>query len=698
MKSFNFTTFATLALTFVISLLLNNKLQAQISNQTLTPADASVCPGDSTTISTASSDAGVKYYLRDNADSSIVEGPVVGNGSALTFNTGPLTSATSYHVYAEQTSSAMDFDGVDDIVNTTNLVPWDNSSTLMCWYKSADFSSGALFVWGSPIVNNYAVLEFRYVNPSFNYIRFYQPQTTFPSVLPHPNNPNDWHHVAIVQDGAATRLYLDGQLASTGFVPSPTNPTQTSLGAGLFNNLIQLHSDGLIDEMSHWDTVLSPAQINQYMNQPLAGNEPNLDLYYSFESVSGNTLPDESTGSNDGIMMNMSANPLVPGVFPGDSAFMNQIITIGVDTLPVVSGGPNQTVCEGDSITLNGAGAATYVWDNNVSDGVPFASTSSTTYNVIGTDGNGCVGTSHVMVTVNTLPTVDAGTDQLICSGDSVTLSGSGANSYTWDNSVMDGVAFTPSATATYTVIGTDSNNCKDSDQMTVTLRAAPIVSAGQDLDVCDGDSVTLMGSGASTYTWNNNVQDGVTFLPSASSDYIVTGTDTAGCSASDTVSVSIITVDATVSVSGITLTANATNATYQWLDCDNGFASIAGETNAAFTPTANGNYAVAVTEMGCTDTSACENVIVVGMDAAAQIDFDVFPNPSNGQIRVTVHGLETLEAELQVIDLQGKVIHRSEMQGASTKALDLRDAAAGIYFVRIQGKHTHRFKRIVLR
>ena len=73
-------------------------------------------------------------------------------------------------------------------------------------------------------------------------------------------------------------------------------------------------------------------------------------------------------------------------------------------------------------------------------------------------------------ITVNDLPTVDAGTDQTVCSGDNVTLSGSGASTYTWDNGVTNNTAFTASTTTTYTVTGTDANGCINTDQVTVTI------------------------------------------------------------------------------------------------------------------------------------------------------------------------------------------------------------------------------------
>ena len=76
-------------------------------------------------------------------------------------------------------------------------------------------------------------------------------------------------------------------------------------------------------------------------------------------------------------------------------------------------------------------------------------------------------------ITVNDLPAVDAGSAQTVCAGASVTLSGSGATSYSWDNSVTNGTSFTASTTTTYTVTGTDANSCQNTDQVTVTVNNA---------------------------------------------------------------------------------------------------------------------------------------------------------------------------------------------------------------------------------
>ena len=289
-------------------------------------------------------------------------------------------------------------------------------------------------------------------------------------------------------------------------------------------------------------------------------------------------------------------------------------VDVTIYALPTVDAGVDQTECEGTTITLSGAGATSYAWDNGVTDGVGFVPAAGTvTYTVTGTDGNGCVDTDQVDVTINALPAVDAGVDQTECEGTSITLSGSGATSYAWDNGVTDAVAFTPGVgTVTYTVTGTDGNGCVNTDQVDVTINANPTVDAGVDQTECDGTTITLSGSGATSYAWDNGVTDGVGFVPGVGTvTYTVTGTDGNGCTDTDQVDVTINanpTVDAGVDQTecdGTAITLSGSGATsYAW---DNGVTD-----GVAFTPAAGTvTYTVTGTDgNGCTDTDQVDVTI----------------------------------------------------------------------------------------
>jgi hypothetical protein len=99
-------------------------------------------------------------------------------------------------------------------------------------------------------------------------------------------------------------------------------------------------------------------------------------------------------------------------------------------------------ICLGESLTLTGAGASSYAWDNGVSDGISFAPLSTKNYRLIGTDVNGCVNTASVTIPVNTLPTITqitAAANRLMVGSDLI-LNNSASNglppySYIWSNS-----------------------------------------------------------------------------------------------------------------------------------------------------------------------------------------------------------------------------------------------------------------------
>jgi len=195
-----------------------------------------------------------------------------------------------------------------------------------------------------------------------------------------------------------------------------------------------------------------------------------------------------------------------------------------------------------NTITV-GAPAISYAWDNGVVNGVPFTPTASGEYTVVATGGVGCTDTETVTVTVNSNPTVDAGADQTVCEGNTVTLSGSGVGgsppyTYLLDNGVTDGVAFNATTTTTYIVTVADANGCENTDEVIVSVNPLPTVGAGTDQTVCEGDQVMVSGSGASSYTWDNGVADGVAFSATVTSTYTVTGVDGNGCENTDALTI----------------------------------------------------------------------------------------------------------------------------------------------------------------
>jgi len=266
--------------------------------------------------------------------------------------------------------------------------------------------------------------------------------------------------------------------------------------------------------------------------------------------------------------------------------------------MPNVNAGIDQSVCTGTAVTLSGSGATSYTWDNGVTNGTPFTPLATTTYTVTGTDVNGCQNTDQVLVTVNALPTVNAGIDQSVCTGTAVTLSGSGATSYTWNNGVTNGTPFTPLATTTYTVTGTDVNGCQNTDQVLVTVNALPTPSITGSTTFCTGGSTTLDAGSYTSYLWSNSALTQTINVTTAGT-YAITVTNANGCTGTDTVNVT------ENSVLSPTITGSLTFCTGGSTTLDAGSYTSYLWSNSALTQTINvttaGTYAVTVTDAnGC--------------------------------------------------------------------------------------------------
>ncbi len=208
--------------------------------------------------------------------------------------------------------------------------------------------------------------------------------------------------------------------------------------------------------------------------------------------------------------------------------------TITVNPLPNVgSSTTNSAICMGFTTSLSGTGANSFVWTNGVTNGTAFSPTTTITYTVTGTDNNGCTNTAQRTITVNPLPAVGATTtNSLVCMGGTTSVNGSGALSYTWTpGPVVNGVAFSPTITTLYQVIGRDINNCENFATTAVVVSPLPNVGSTTTSSlVCLGNTTSLNGTGANTYVWSNGVTNGVSFSPTLTTTYTVTGIDVNGC------------------------------------------------------------------------------------------------------------------------------------------------------------------------
>lgn len=116
----------------------------------------------------------------------------------------------------------------------------------------------------------------------------------------------------------------------------------------------------------------------------------------------------------------------------------------------------------------------------------------------------------------------------------------------------------------------------------------------------------------------------------------------------------------------------------YQWLDCDNNFAIIPGETDSIFTPSANGNYALRIELDGCIDTTDCISITGVGINKLSSLnDLRLFPNPAKDELTIESNTNEFVD--LVIYDLTGTIV-LVQSNFKTGERLNLKNLNSGVY------------------
>ena len=297
---------------------------------------------------------------------------------------------------------------------------------------------------------------------------------------------------------------------------------------------------------------------------------------YTITSPSGtvNTVINPLATTNYTVWGTSSAGcASIPSVAP-----ISTVLVIPSPTITALSG----SVCIGLNFSLtptgsNGTYSVNGVTISNAAGA--YSPAVNTTYSVSGTNNNGCVSFSPAVanVTVVPIPTITAvASATSICVGQATTnLSASGANTYTWSNTLTgSNVAVSPSVTTVYLVTGTSTLLCNSSTTINVNVWQLPpvLLNTSQNF-VCVGGPSTLVAQGANTYSWSNGSSSFSTVVnPTLTSNYSVTGTDLNGCKNTSTVSISVNTIvmnvvpSSTTVCLGSSFTFSASGATtYSW-------------------------------------------------------------------------------------------------------------------------------------
>ena len=198
------------------------------------------------------------------------------------------------------------------------------------------------------------------------------------------------------------------------------------------------------------------------------------------------------------------------------------------------------------------------------------------------------------------------------------------------------------------------------------------------------------------TYAWSHGPTTEDVFGLTAGT-YEVIVTEDGGCT--DTLEYTVTEpapVDVSVTQNGSTITAGASGMTYQWIDCA-GPTNLTGETGQSYTATADGDYAVIVTDgNGCTDTSACTNITNASMPSHHEIiGLEVYPNPSDGKFYLKTDANVTY-GKVTILDMSMKTVHVQQINflTGQAQALDLNKLEKGVYVLVLETSTNGRTNR----
>jgi gliding motility-associated-like protein len=304
---------------------------------------------------------------------------------------------------------------------------------------------------------------------------------------------------------------------------------------------------------------------------PILSASPPVDTICEGDNISINAngalnyVWSPSLGLNTTQSSSVIANPITTTSYTitgADANGCSDVIsaTINVNPKPIITLFPAAAdICNGASINISAFGANSYFWNpafglNTTTNSVVTASPNATTnYTITGTDMNNCINTANFQLNVGINPSVVITPENpIICEGDNISLTASGANQYVWKpaTTLSAGVGImvsaNPNMSTTYTLVGTDAIGCVDSISTTISVNPLPtaIINQNTETTICRGDSAVIIVDVSGNPPWNlsyavngafqqqiNRATNPILIFADIAGDYTIpTVTDANGC------------------------------------------------------------------------------------------------------------------------------------------------------------------------
>ncbi len=391
-----------------------------LSDYGVSASHNSLCVSGSTSINTGGSDLGVNYYLRDDANDTIVVGPIAGTGSGLSFNTGTINNSMTYNVSGGvPAETALQFNGTPEKVIVPNSAAFETPiATIEMWVRPDNSSSVHQGLVAMRSGNGAGSTRWSlHMDVDNNRLGFYN-GNNFSEINTTAINVGQWYHIAFRMDGSQTEVFLDGVSVGSIAHGISTGTTGKELSIGTANDpaIPSETLTGAIDNLRIWNIARTDSQILNAKDSCFTGAENGLVALYNFENGSGITLTDVTGNGHNGTLTNMDGSTdWVNSNIECTSCKLEMSQTASVTVLTSSTGTDVVSACD------------SYTWN-----GIIYTSSNNTAKDTL-VNATGCDSVVTLDLTINSSTSVTI--DTTIDAGTSIT---NGTSSYDSDGSYID--------------------------------------------------------------------------------------------------------------------------------------------------------------------------------------------------------------------------------------------------------------------
>lgn len=380
----------------------------------------------------------------------------------------------------------------------------------------------------------------------------------------------------------------------------------------------------------------------------------------------------------------------------------NGCLTVAIEQELIALTGPeiilegDTEICEGETIVLSATGSDNYLWENgSIENSIVVNPINTTSFSVSSSNGT-CTTVRSIQVNVNSIPIIGWNGDTQVCSGESIVLELSGANSFEVNSEQIGSVyEFAPLESGEINVVGYNSSDCFSSSNISFAIDSLPVVQILEfPSPVCYGSEITLEASGAEEYVWSNeSIGETISYAPFDGEQLQVVGTDGNGCSQS-----AIVFFDVTdqvnlqfeypdtlcVFVTAPGLDASPSGGVFSGVGVVNGnefnIAQFEPETLVELTYTYTDNNGCVFSDVETVFTEICFDV-----QELVGLNFSTYPNPAKDFMVISS---QLPLDQIRIFNLQGQLLCAFSCNGVSAYTLNLSEISAAMYQMEVSTKN----------